>query len=65
MEILAQLALVYIAIGAVLFALIPGEAIPTDFHWRNQATAFRDSLPEVLAWPLALWRICRNGSSLN
>jgi hypothetical protein len=59
MEILIQFALVYLAIGAVLFALIPGQAMPVDFHWRNQADAFRDSFPEVLAWPLVLWRICR------
>ena len=65
MESLAQLALIYLAIGAVLFALIPGQALPADFHWRNQAAAFRDSLPDVLAWPLALWRICRNGGWLG
>lgn len=61
MEILAQLVLIYVAIGAVLFALIPGQAVPDDFHWRNQVGVFRDSLPEVLAWPLVLWRFCRNG----
>ena len=59
METLVEFALVYIAVGAVLFALIHGEALPCDFHWRNQASAFRDSLPEVLVWPLALWRFCR------
>jgi hypothetical protein len=61
METLAQLVLIYLAIGAVLFALISGRALPTDFHWRNQADVFRDSLPEVLAWPLVLWRFCRDG----
>ena len=40
--------------GAVLFALIPGQATPDDFHWRNQADVFRDSVPEVLTWPLVL-----------
>ncbi len=60
METLADFVLIYLAIGAVLFALIPGQASPVDFHWRNQATAFRDSLPEVLAWPRALWRLCRD-----
>ena len=65
MESLAQIALIYLAIGAVLFALIPGQALPADFHWRNQAAAFRDSLPEVLAWPLTLWRICRNQGGLD
>jgi hypothetical protein len=49
MESLAELVLFYFAIGAVLFALIPGQALPVDFHWRNQAIAFRDSLPDVLA----------------
>jgi hypothetical protein len=61
METVVEFVLVYLAIGAVLFALIPGQALPTDFHWRNQADAFRDSLPEVLVWPLALWRSCRSG----
>jgi hypothetical protein len=60
MEILIQVILFYLAVGAMLFALIPGRALPTDFDWRNQADAFRDSLPDVLAWPLALWRLCRN-----
>jgi hypothetical protein len=35
--------------------------MPSDFHWRNQAGVFRDSLPEVLGWPLALWRLCCQG----
>jgi hypothetical protein len=61
METLVEFVLIYLAIGAVLFALIPGQAHPTDFHWRRQADAFRDSLPEVVAWPIALWRFFRNG----
>jgi len=61
LETLVELALIYLAVGAVLFALIPGQAMPYDFHWRNQADVFRDSVPEVLAWPLALWRLCRQG----
>ena len=65
MEIMVELALIYLAVGAVLFALIPGQALPTDFHWRAQADAFRDSVPEVLAWPLVLWRFCRNGQSFH
>jgi len=59
LETVVELALVYIAVGAVLFASIPGQAMPCDFHWRNQVNAFCDSVPEVLAWPLMLWRICR------
>ncbi|HMD67016.1 MAG TPA: hypothetical protein VKG22_10265 [Stellaceae bacterium] len=65
METFVELALVYLAVGAVLFALIPGQAMPCDFHWRNQADAFRASLPEVLAWPLVLWRLCRQGFFLD
>lgn len=62
MESLLELMLVYVAIGAILFALVPGQALPADFHWRGQAAAFRNSLPEVLTWPVTLWRICRNGA---
>ena len=65
MESLLELTLVYLAIGAVLFALVPGQALPADFHWRNQAIAFRDSLPEVLTWPVALWRVYRNRDRLD
>jgi hypothetical protein len=60
METIVELGLIYVAIGAVLFALVPGRAAPLDFHWRDQANAFRDSVPEVLSWPLALWRFCRD-----
>ena len=65
MQSLVEFVLVYLAIGTVLFALIPGQALPADFHWRNQAAAFRDSLPDVLTWPLALWRVCRSGGRLD
>jgi hypothetical protein len=65
LEAFLEFALVYLAIGAVLFALIPGQGMPSDFHWRNQAYVFRDSLPEVLAWPLTLWRLCRQGGFLD
>jgi hypothetical protein len=65
METVVELALIYLAIGVVLFALIPGQALPIDFHWRNQADTFRDSLPNVLAWPLALWRQCRGAGFLD
>jgi hypothetical protein len=59
LETFVELALIYLAVGAVLFALIPGQAMPDDFHWRNQADFFRNSVPEVLTWPLVLWRLCR------
>ena len=61
METFVELALIYLAVGAVLFALIPGQAMPDDFHWRNQADFFRDSVPDVLTWPLVLWRLSRQG----
>ena len=54
METFVEFALIYLAVGAVLFALIPGQATPDDFHWRNQADFFRNSVPEVLTWPLVL-----------
>jgi hypothetical protein len=61
LETFVELALIYLAVGAVLFALLPGQAMPDDFHWRNQADFFRNSVPEVLTWPLVLWRLCRQG----
>jgi hypothetical protein len=60
METLVEFALIYLAIGVALFGLMPGRGRPSDFHWRDQAFAFRDSVPEVLSWPRALWRFCRN-----
>ena len=65
MESLAEFVMVYLAVGALLFALFPGQALPVDFHWRNQAKAFRDSLPEVLVWPLAFWQLCRDRDFLD
>ena len=46
----------YVAIGAACFAHPASPALPDDFHWRNQIGVFRATLPEVLAWPLTLWR---------
>jgi hypothetical protein len=51
--------LLNLAIGAVLFAHPRSPAVPDDFDWRMQAGVFRDSLPEVLGWPLVLWSGCR------
>ena len=65
MESVVDFAMIYLAIGAVLFALFPGQALPADFHWRNQVAVFRDSLPDVLTWPLALWRVYRNRGFLD
>ncbi|MBV9016092.1 MAG: hypothetical protein JO213_22490 [Alphaproteobacteria bacterium] len=60
MDILITAALCYLAIGAAFFAHPPAPAVPDDFNWRRQAGVFRTSLPEVLAWPLSLWRFCRS-----
>ena len=59
METFIELALMYLAIGAAFFAHPGRRAIPDDFDWRNQLGIFRDTLPEVLGWPVALWRFCR------
>jgi hypothetical protein len=56
MEIILTLGLCYLAIGAAFFAHPASPAMPGDFHWRNQIDIFRTSLPEVLAWPVTLWR---------
>jgi hypothetical protein len=56
MEFFVTSILVYVAIGAAFFAHPSDRAVPDDFHWRNQIDVFRDSLPEVIAWPLTLWR---------
>jgi hypothetical protein len=57
MEAFIILMLAYPAIGALLFAHPPTPATPDDFHWRNQVSVFRQSLPLVLGWPMALWRL--------
>ena len=56
MDILFTLAILYLAIGAAFFAHPASPATPNDFHWRTQVGVFRATLPEVLAWPLTLWR---------
>jgi hypothetical protein len=60
MEILVTAALVYVAIGAAFFAHPASPARPDDFHWRNQIDVFRATLPDVLSWPVALWRFGRD-----
>ena len=57
---LVTAALVYLAVGAAFFAHPPNPARPDDFDWRNQIDIFRATLPEVLAWPVALWRFGRS-----
>jgi hypothetical protein len=56
MQILLTLLMLYLAIGAVLFAHPRDPATPPDFDWKSQIAVFRDSLPAVLSWPLTLWR---------
>jgi hypothetical protein len=60
MEILITVALAYIAVGAAFFAHPAAPALPHDFHWRNQIDVFQATLPDVLLWPAALWRLGRN-----
>ena len=60
MENAAILALMYLAVGAGLFAQPqPGAATPADFTWRMQLAIFRRTLPAVLLWPFALARHLR------
>jgi hypothetical protein len=61
METVFIFVLAYVALGAVLFSHPPAPARPDDFHWRNQIGVFCASLPEVLTWPLALWRFALAG----
>jgi hypothetical protein len=56
METLGTLVLCYLAVGAAFFAHPAAPAMPGDFHWRGQIGVFRASLPDVLGWPVALWR---------
>jgi len=56
MEVLLTSVLMYVAIGAAFFAHPESPAVPNDFHWRRQIGVFRATLPEVLCWPVALWR---------
>jgi hypothetical protein len=53
----AILLMMYVAVGAALFAQPrPGAAEPADFMPRRQGEIFRESLPAVLLWPLFLRR---------
>ena len=54
---LTILAMMYLAVGAALFAQPrPGTAEPGDFTWQRQGEIFKETLPRVLAWPIILWR---------
>jgi hypothetical protein len=55
METPAIIALIYVAIGAAIFAHPPVPTTFHDFHWRRQFDVFRANLVDVLVWPVALW----------
>jgi len=55
METPAIIALIYIAIGAAIYAHPPIPFSPQDFHWRRQMAIFRANFRDVMVWPLALW----------
>jgi hypothetical protein len=57
MEYLGIFTLMYLAIGAAFFAHPRDHAELDDFHWRGQLAIFKDTLPAVLFWPMALWRL--------
>jgi hypothetical protein len=59
MEILITSALLYLAVGATCCAHPASPSTPDDFHWKNQVAVFRATLPDVLLWPAALWRLGR------
>jgi hypothetical protein len=56
MATMLELALLYLAVGAVCFAHPKGAIGPADFTPRGQWAVFLDTLPQVLSWPLALCR---------
>jgi hypothetical protein len=55
METPAVIALIYVAIGAAIFAHPETPATFYDYHWRRQIDVFRTNLVDVLVWPIALW----------
>jgi hypothetical protein len=61
MELAATFLLMYLAFGAACFAHPRGKAAVTDFTPLGQASVFFDTLPLVLTWPLAVWRLIAAG----
>lgn len=55
MEIPAIVGLIYVAIGAAIFAHPRLPLTPHDFHWRRQIDVFRGNFRNVMIWPLALY----------
>lgn len=57
MEEIALLGLMYLAVGAGLFAQpAPGAAEPHDFTPLRQAQIFFRTLPLVFGWPIVLYQ---------
>ena len=57
MEIGVTLLLMYVAVGVACFAHPRGQATVGDFTPLGQASVFFDTLPLVLTWPMAVWRL--------
>jgi hypothetical protein len=57
MQTAVVVALMYLAVGAALFAYPRGRPMPRDFSPQGQAAVFCDTLPLVLTWPIAVWRL--------
>ena len=57
MEIAVMLLIMYVALGAACFAHPRGDATVNDFTPLGQASVFFDTLPLVLTWPVAVWRL--------
>ena len=55
MEIPAVVGLIYVAIGAAIFAHPRLPFTAHDFHWRRQIDVFRSNFRDVMIWPLALY----------
>ncbi len=55
MEFPAIVGLIYVAIGAAIFAHPRLPLTPHDFHWRRQIDVFRSNFRDVMIWPLALY----------
>jgi hypothetical protein len=65
MDIFFTAVLCYLAIGAAFFAHPASPATPNDFNWKSQVGVFRATLPEVLFWPVSLWRFSRTCLGLD
>jgi hypothetical protein len=57
MQTAVILALMYLACGVAIFAYPRGRATADDFSPLGQIAVFCDTLPLVLTWPIAVWRL--------